>query len=206
MPVNTNRWNRLRYTLFAPIYDYIATFHKQRCHSVGLLNLQPGESVLILGAGTGADLPYIPAGANVTAIDITPAMVDRIRQRAASLGRPVEAHVMDGQRLEFPDASFDAVVLHLILAVIPDPVACIRETERVLKPGGRAVIFDKFVPDRQAPSFGRRILNLLTNLLFSDITRQLGPVLAQTALRVEAREGAAFGEVFQTVRVRRPTT
>lgn len=204
MAVNTNRWNRLRYTLFAPMYDAIATFHKQRRRSVDLLNLQPGESVLILGAGTGADLPYIPPGVNITAIDITPAMVDRTRQRAAQLGRPVAAHVMDGQHLDFPDASFNAVILHLILAVIPDPVACIREVERVLKPGGSAVIFDKFVPDRETPSPGRRLLNLLTNLLFTDITRQLGPILAHTRLHVEVQEGAALGQVFQTTRVHRP--
>jgi phosphatidylethanolamine/phosphatidyl-N-methylethanolamine N-methyltransferase len=46
MPINTNRWNRIRYTAFAPLYDRIARFGAQRQRSVELLDLQPGERVL----------------------------------------------------------------------------------------------------------------------------------------------------------------
>lgn len=205
MPINTNTWNRLRYSALAPLYDNLTRFaDRHRKRAISLLDLRPGEHVLILGAGTGADLPYLPQAPAVTAIDITPAMVERIVERASALGRPVDARVMDGQRLAFPNERFDAVILHLILAVIPDPVACIREVERVLKPGGRAVIFDKFVPDGKRASIGRRLLNLVTNLAFSDITRQLGPILGQVSLRVEHREAAALGGAFQIVVVRKP--
>lgn len=197
MSINTNRWNRLRYTVLAPVYDYIATFGAQRRRSLQLLNPVSGEQILILGAGTGADLPFLPPEVSVSAIDITPAMVERIRERAAGLGRPVDARVMDGHRLDFPDASFDAVILHLIIAVIPDPVACLREVRRVLKPGGRAVVFDKFAPDGVPPSIGRRLANLLTNAVFSDITRQLGPLAAAAGLTIPLREPAAFGGAFQ---------
>jgi phosphatidylethanolamine/phosphatidyl-N-methylethanolamine N-methyltransferase len=154
--INTNTWNRIRYTLWAPIYDRIAAFPTYRRRSVDMLGLAPGEEVLIVGAGTGADLPHLPTTVNLTAIDLTPAMLNRLRARAQALGRPVDARVMDGQALDLPTARFDAVILHLILAVIPDPVACIKEVERVLKPGGRVVIFDKFVPDAEEPGMGRR--------------------------------------------------
>lgn len=198
MPINTNRWNRIRYTVWAPIYDLVAGgFRPQRRRSLSLLDLQPGESVLLLGAGTGEDLPFLPAGAAVTAIDITPAMVERVRRRASCLGLAVDARVMDGQRLAFPDASFDAVVLHLILAVIPDPVACIREVARVLKPGGRVVVFDKFLPDGARPSFWRRAFNVVANLLFTDVTRRLGPLLAAGGLHLVRREPAAYGGFFE---------
>src|SRR5690606_16948604 len=114
MTINTTRWNRVRYTLWAPLYDRVASFTRQRRRSIELLGLRPGERVLVDGAGTGADLAFIPPGVAVVAIDLTPAMVPRIRRRAASLGRPVDARVMDAEHLDFPDASFDAVILHLI--------------------------------------------------------------------------------------------
>ncbi len=133
----------------------------------------------------------------IVAGDITPAMVGRIRDRARDLGRSVTAEVMDGQALPLPDASFDAVILHLIVAVIPDPVACLREAGRVLKPDGRAVVFDKFVPDTEVPSLARRFLNVATNALFSDITRRLGPLAEEAGLRAAHREPTALGVRFE---------
>lgn len=204
MPVNTNLWNRLRYSAYAPVYDLIAPFSWQRRRSISQLSLLAGESVLILGAGTGLDLPFLPDKVNVTAIDITPAMIGRVKERATALDRRIDAQVMDGQCLAFAAGQFDAVILHLILAVIPDPMACIREVERVLKPGGRAVIFDKFVPDGRIPSSGRRILNVIANFMMSDITRQLGPILAATTLTVERQEPAGLGGFFQIALTRKP--
>ena len=80
---------------------------------------------------------------------------------------------MDGQALELPDASFDAVALHLILAVIPDPVRCLAEAARVLRPGGRLAVFDKFVGDDATPSLPRRLLNLPARWLATDLNRPL---------------------------------
>ena len=205
MGVNTVGWNRIRYTLWAPFYDWVVRFRRQRQRSIGLLDLQPGERVLVVGAGTGADLPYIPEGVEIVAIDLTPAMVDRIRRRATRLGRAVDAQVGNAQAMEFPDASFDALVLHLILAVVPDPTGAIREAERVLRPGGRAAVFDKWVPDDRRASLPRRMLNLLANLLATDVTRQLGPLLARTRLQVERREPAALGGAFEIALLRKPT-
>lgn len=204
MPVNTNAWNRVRYTLLAPVYDAVAGFRAQRRRSLELLGLRPGERVLVVGCGTGLDLEWIPAGVETVAGDLTPAMVERTRARAARLGKPVVARVMDAQDLGLPDASFDAVVLHLILAVVPDPVAAIREAERVLRPGGRAAVFDKWVPDDRAPSAGRRLLNLAANLVATDVTRRLGDLVARTDLRVEQREPAGPGGFFSIAVLRKP--
>ncbi len=196
-PVNTNAWNRLRYTLYAPIYDRVVRFAKPRRRSIELLALRPGERVLIVGAGTGADLPFLPEDVEVTATDLTPAMVERIRRRARRLGRTVDACVMDAQALGFPDGSFDAVILHLIVAVVPDPRAVIRETERVLVPHGRVAVFDKFAPESGTTSPVRRVLNVATNFLFTDITRKLGPLLEGTRLRIVRREPAMLGRAFE---------
>jgi ubiquinone/menaquinone biosynthesis C-methylase UbiE len=191
--VNTNGWNRIRYTLYAPIYDRIVrSFNTSRKRSIQLLELKAGERVLLVGAGTGEDIQYIPEGVEITAVDITPAMVEHIRRKAETLKRPVQAEVMDGQALELTSESFDAVVLHLILAVIPDPIACIREAARVLKPGGRAVVFDKFLSEKEQPSLQRRLANLIANLAFSDINRKLESIVATTPLNMLHEEPAAY--------------
>ena len=77
--------------------------------------------MLIVGAGTGLDLDFLPSNVHVTAIDVTPAMLKHLERRAAGTGRSVTARIMDARQLAFPDSSFDAVVMHLILAVMPEP-------------------------------------------------------------------------------------
>lgn len=204
MPFNTLGWNRVRYTLLAPLYDRVAGFRPQRRRSIELLAPRVGERILIDGCGTGADLAFLPPDARVVATDLTPAMVERTRRRAAALGREVDARVMDAQALDFPDESFDAVVLHLILAVVPDPVAAGREAARVLKPGGRAVVFDKWVPDAQEPSLGRRAANLVASVVATEITRKLGPLADAAGLGVEHREPAGTGGFFSIALLRKP--
>ena len=191
MGVNTNRWNRIRYSLYAPFYDvFVRRLARGRRRAIELLDVQPGERVLIVGCGTGLDLELLPKGCAITAIDLTPAMVEKTRARASALGLTIDARAMDAAKLDFADASFDCVLLHLILAVVPDPHATAREASRVLRRGGRVSIFDKFA-DRA--SIARRALNVVTNLVATDITRSLGDILGATPLRVVREERSAFG-------------
>jgi phosphatidylethanolamine/phosphatidyl-N-methylethanolamine N-methyltransferase len=205
MSFNNNTWNRLRYTFYLPIYDLIADriFRKYRKRSIQLLGAKPNDAILILGAGTGLDLPYLEGYTTLTTIDITPGMIAKLKERAEELHLPVNAEVMNGQNLNFEADCFDAVILHLILAVIPDPVACIKEVERVLKPGGTVMVFDKFLPDGQRPSLLRLFLNQITSTLFSDINRSIGNIVSHTSLKVELNEPAALGGAFRLVRLRK---
>ncbi len=201
MIFDTNAWKRFSYTLWAPFYDLIVSrlFGHWRRRSMNLLALVPGQRVLMVGAGTGLDLCFMPRDVDIVATDLTPAMLARLRRRAERLGIRVDARVMDGQALDLPDSSFDAVVLHLIVAVIPDPVACLREAARVLRPGGRVAIFDKFVPDGVRPPLLLRMVNPITRFCGSEFTRQLGPFLAQVPLRVIHDETAGLGGLVRIV-------
>jgi ubiquinone/menaquinone biosynthesis C-methylase UbiE len=73
----------------------------------------------------------------------------------------VEFVLGDCMALPFADAQFDHVVLHLIVAVVPEPQRCLSEAARVLKPGGTIIVFDKFLqPNQHAPI--RRLFNFFT--------------------------------------------
>ncbi len=182
--INTNSWNRIRYTLYRPFYDVIAGFFRSfRQQSISSLQLNPKDKVLILGAGTGLDLEFLTEQENITAIDITPAMIDELKNRAGSMDLNVDARVMDGSKLDFENESFDAVILHLIVAVIPDPVACLKETERVLMPGGKFTIMDKFIPAGEKPGLIRTLINPIANIIATNLNRDVDDLLSHTNLQ-----------------------
>ena len=200
--INTNRWNRFRYTLYAPGYDIAGRiFSKSRNKSITELGIKQDDEVLIVGAGTGLDLEFIADDCHITATDITPAMIAQTNKKNVFLKRNLTAVVMDGQHLNFADNSVDKIILHLILAVIPDPVLCLKECERVLKPGGRITIFDKFVPKGRALSFGRKFFNPVTNLLFSNINRRFESIVSETSLMTESDVPADFNGNFRIIRL-----
>ena len=200
-------WNRLRYTVWAPAYDAIARaagFDTARRLSIERLRLTSGDRVLIVGAGTGLDLDFLPSNVHVTAIDVTPAMLKHLERRAAATGQSVTARIMDARQLAFPDSSFDAVVMHLILAVMPEPERGLMEAVRVLKPGGRIAVFDKFLSDEEHPSLKRQLLNAIAKPLFSDLNRRFGPLIAGTRLVIEQDEPLAFGGTYRAVTLVKP--
>ena len=59
--------------------------------------------VLLVGAGTGLDLPFLPQDIEVHATDLAPAMVKRTAKRAETLHRDVECRVMDAEALNYPE-------------------------------------------------------------------------------------------------------
>lgn len=181
---------RLSYTLIAPFYDAFlqAATRGARRQSLGRLAEAAPLDVLINGVGTG--------------LDLTRAMLDKALPRAAGLDfRAVQG---DAQRLPFADASFDAVVLHLILAVVPEPARCLQESARVLRRGGTMLVFDKFLrPGERA--VWKRALNPLSRRLATRLDVVFEEVLAAVpALAVESDEPALAGGWFRLLRLKKP--
>jgi len=199
----TNRGLRRAYTLWATFYDAATCFLRwSRRRSFGLLGLRPEESVLLVGCGTGADFEFLPPGGRAVAVDLTPAMLRKARGRIG--GRRIRLAEMDAMRLGFPDDAFDAAVLHLILAVVPDPVAALLEAERVTRPGGRLVVLDKFWNRPAPPPLPLRALNRLLGGYVTHVSRSFPAILAATSLRLLRECPLAVGDLYMLYLLEKP--
>ncbi|HUG16888.1 MAG TPA: methyltransferase domain-containing protein [Thermomicrobiales bacterium] len=105
-------------------------------------NLQPGMRMLDVAAGCGAlSIPAARLGADVTAVDIAPAMIERLTARARDEQLAnLDARVMDGQALELDDDTFDLSVSQFGVMLFPDLPRGLAEMVRVTRPGGRVLI------------------------------------------------------------------
>ena len=168
---------RWAYTLWSPVYDWVVapSTRESRRKSLASLGDVTGRLILLDGIGTGLDVQWIPKGARYVGLDVTPAMLRRARRAAVRTGRLISLQVGDAMRLPYRNGVFDAVVLHLILAVVPDPRAALAEAARVVKPGGRLVIFDKFLRPGETAWLRRLISPLLgrvatrTDVVFEEV-------------------------------------
>src|SRR5512134_2489534 len=139
-----------RYQRIAPLYDKIESLMEGRFRPWRrkLWQSVRGPEVLEVGVGTGKNIEYWPANAEVTAIDLTPGMLAIARQRAMSLDWDADLRLGDVQSLEFPSASFDTVVATFVFCSVPDPVQGLREIGRVIRPGGQILLLEHVRIDR----------------------------------------------------------
>ncbi|MCP3028802.1 class I SAM-dependent methyltransferase [Halobacillus sp. A5] len=166
-----NHWNSMIYRAWSPVYDFFfnrGAFAKGRKIMFEKETFSSGHSILLNGAGTGADLPYLKGtDLNVTAIDLSPSMLRKAERNHN--GYFPKFIVMDAQTLFFPDRSFDVVVANLILSVVPDPYQCFKEMVRVTKENGEIWVFDKFTNENHSPLCGEQILSKAATVLGTDI-------------------------------------
>jgi SAM-dependent methyltransferase len=120
-----------------------------------LARIETGQRILDIAAGAGE--PAVSAaqrvgpGGYVLATDISEGIVELARQVARERGfKQIETRAMDGEKLDLPDASFDAVLCRLGLMYMPQPVAALREWRRALRAGGRVAVVVFSTPERNS--------------------------------------------------------
>lgn len=175
---------RHSYTLLAPMYDFMVrrATHALRKRSLDKLGDVTGQTILVAGIGSGLDIPLLPPGANYMGVDITPAMLRQARMlQAQHQELRIALQVGDVMALPYPAQSFDTVIMHLILAVVPHPERALAEAARVLKPGGHILILDKFLQRGQRAPLRRWLSPLLgriatrTDVVFEDVLAACQP-------------------------------
>lgn len=178
-PYSRNLLLRWSYSLISPIYDFVIArpLHRARMRSLSSLPVDVAGKVLLSGIGTGLDLPLLPKQHQYAALDFNVAMLSRSKLRG--VGLQVEWVLGDSMSLPFPDEQFDHVVLHLIVAVVPQPARCLNEAARVLKSGGQIILLDKFLQPGKLALL-RRVLNPLSrriatrmDVVFEEVIREV---------------------------------
>lgn len=190
---------KFSYTLIAPFYDLAVRRVFDKTRASVLQDFPTGSRVLVNGIGTGLDLPYLPQDNHYVGIDLTAAMLGKANGRRNNLR--LDLVQGDSQRLPFEDDSFDHAILHLILAVVPNPQQCLSEVARVVRPGGTIQILDKFLrPGDLAPL--RRLANLLvrhiatrTDVVFEHV------VVDVPSLRISSDQPILGGGWFRCIRL-----
>src|SRR5450756_467761 len=138
------------YDRWAPIYDLVfgGVFSKGRKAAIAATN-KIGGRVLEVGVGTGISLPHYAPHLRIFGTDISEAMLRKAKQRVTDLHlKNVEGlAVMDAEKLEFPDNSFDVVMAQYVVTAVPNPEAALDEFARVLRPGGELIILTRVSAD-----------------------------------------------------------
>lgn len=138
------------YGRWAPVYDLVfgAVFEQGRRAAIEASE-RVGGHILEVGIGTGISLQYYSGRNRITGIDLSEQMLRKARQRVAEgrLHNVERLAVMDAERLDFPDASFDVVVAQYVVNTVPHPELALDEFARVLKPTGEIVLLNRVGAD-----------------------------------------------------------
>ena len=158
------------YDRIAPLYDIWDAIPEgllYRSWRRQLWNRLTAGKILEIGVGTGKNIRFYPPGGQVTAIDISPKMLEKAAAKAsARQDVSVELLTMDVSELAFADGIFDAVVGSFILTVLTDPLKALREIKRVCKPGGKLLLLEFTRSDNKLVALLQDLVTPLTDAIY----------------------------------------
>ena len=134
------------------VYDEIADQYEEKIwfdqHILGVARLRKrllakaSGKILDVACGTGQNFPFFAPNSEITAVDLSPNMLEVARRNAIRLGRKANFIVMDAEKLEFPDGSFDTVVSTLSTCTFLNPVKACQEMNRVCRRTGLILLLE----------------------------------------------------------------
>lgn len=167
---NESAKTQRRYQRISRIYDFMEIIPEKKFHPwrKDLWKKIEGPKVLEIGVGTGKNIEFYPEGLDITAIDLTPGMLEIAKRKAHELGKYVDLKLGDAENLNFPDNSFNSIVSTFVFCSVPDPVKGLKEIKRVLKKGGRMYIIEHVRSER-------KLLGKIMDILNPIVVRLMGP-------------------------------
>jgi len=173
------------YEKLASVYDLVfgPTLHPGRIEAIRKMKIQPGDSVLEVGVGTGINLSMYPSSCAITGVDLSAPMLNKAHERILNKGlRNCRVMEMDAAQMAFPDESFDIVYAPYLISVVPDPVRVAQEMRRVCRRGGRIVILNHFKSKNPLMSRIETAISPLTVHIGFKADLDLSAFLTQAAL------------------------
>ena len=193
------KWDRA-----SRIYDLITWGDERRLGAAKTaLFAQMEGRCLMVAAGTGNDFKHFPPGLDITALDVSPAMVERASRKAVRYDGILAVRTMDVQALEFADASFDTAVTSCTFCSVPDPLVGLRELYRCLRPEGRLLMFEH-VRSRVGPvAMLQDLMTPLTRRLGPDMNRDTVGNVLRAGFELDRKDNVYF-DVVKAIRAHRP--
>ncbi len=173
------------------------------------LGLAGPEAILDLGCGTGVAARAIArrsdAKGPVTAVDISAHLVDMARRLAGEEGLAgrIDFRTGDAHELGLAQGGFDVVVMHTLMSHVADPATVLAEGRRLLRPGGRLVVFDgdyaSFTITTDAPDGGAETDRMLHGALFSQlrVMRMMPRLLAESGFGLQWSRAYVAADIGQ---------
>jgi ubiquinone/menaquinone biosynthesis C-methylase UbiE len=142
--MSNNKAEAKRYDRVAWRYDFLESPMEMMAFSKLRSQMLAGVrgKVLDVGTGTGKNLRYYPAGVELVGIDISPKMLAKAKTRAEKLGLDVDLQVMDVENLQFPDSTFDFIIVTFVFCSVSDPIKGLRELARVVRDDGTILLLE----------------------------------------------------------------
>lgn len=180
---------RTKYDRLAPNYDLWDIipehlfYHSWRRQ---LWNTLAAGRILEIGVGTGKNIPFYPPGAQITAIDISPKMLQRAARRAdIRQDISLELVTMDVSTPSFQDDTFDVVAGSFVLTVLPDPLPALQEIKRICRPGGRLLLLEFTRSDNRLVALLQDLVTPLSHAVYrAHLNRDVMALVAQSGFKI----------------------
>jgi phosphatidylethanolamine/phosphatidyl-N-methylethanolamine N-methyltransferase len=190
------------YEKLASTYDFTfgPTLHPGRLQAIQRMGIKTGDRVLEVGVGTGINATLYPRDCAVTGIDLSNSMLEKARERVARKDiTNVRLLEMDAADIKFADGSFDIVYAPYLISVVPDPVAVVREMQRVCRPGGKIIILNHFLSPNPVLAWFERAISPFTVHIGFKSDLDLPAFLAQAELKPVSIEKINIPRIWSLV-------